>query len=586
MSTSSSAPLEVLHEHAAAQLYAKGGIVIPPTREPGAVVHVPYALLPRFFPSKAFVAAKALAQPFNQLVDAIARKPEEWLFPVLEQTAAADPFTGKLVEIAKTVVGEGIRQPFYLGIHRSDYMVDSGEEVKIRQIELNTVSSAFAGLSARIARMHRYLLQRFIVASNAPPSPEQPCFRALLPALKPYADALNAAVGSSKTAPNITSLLSRFHPGNECDTGVADGLAAGHHAYGVSSAVVLFVVQPGERNILDQRALEHALWERHGIRARRATLEWVGRYGKLGKGQFKRSPAALAAAAAAAAASNGAGASPSSSSFSEEDLSSHCLLVPSEEDSASGDQSRLSSPAAWDEVSVVYYRAGYAPTDFRLADESADCEAEKTRWTAKLMAERSVAVKCPPILYHLVGTKKVQQALANKGEVEKFVDAATATQLRSCFAGLWSLDPKEKGEEESAAIDKAKREPHGFVVKPQREGGGNNIFGEAVAAALSGDGRSKGGMSDSVLAAHILMERVFPPIAPSGHLCRLGQVATAPCVSELGIYSVFLGDGGASGRPPLRNVSVGQLLRTKAEGTDEGGVAAGYAVLDSLFLVE
>lgn len=36
------------------------------------------------FPSKLYYAARALAQPFNELVDAIARQPD-WLFEVLER---------------------------------------------------------------------------------------------------------------------------------------------------------------------------------------------------------------------------------------------------------------------------------------------------------------------------------------------------------------------------------------------------------------------------------------------------------------------------------------------------------------------
>ncbi len=36
-----------LHEHAAGALFGAGGAVVPPTREPGAMVHVPFALLPR-----------------------------------------------------------------------------------------------------------------------------------------------------------------------------------------------------------------------------------------------------------------------------------------------------------------------------------------------------------------------------------------------------------------------------------------------------------------------------------------------------------------------------------------------------------
>ena len=45
-------------------------------------------------------------------------------------------------------------------------------------------------------------------------------------------------------------------------------------------------------------------------------------------------------------------------------------------------------------------------------------------------------------------------------------------------------------------------------------------------------------------------------------------------------YGVFLGDGE---RVHL-NQHAGQLLRTKLEGVDEGGVATGYSVLSSVAL--
>lgn len=49
-------------------------------------------------------------------------------------------------------------------------------------------------------------------------------------------------------------------------------------------------------------------------------------------------------------------------------------------------------------VAVVYYRAGYSPNHYFG-------EAE---WSARLMIERSTAIKCPNIQYHLAGTKKVR----------------------------------------------------------------------------------------------------------------------------------------------------------------------------------
>jgi hypothetical protein len=46
--------------------------------------------------------------------------------------------------------------------------------------------------------------------------------------------------------------------------------------------------------------------------------------------------------------------------------------------------------------------------------------------------------------------------------------------------------------------------PEDYVLKPQREGGGNNLYGEELRARLAegGDG----------LAAFVLMQRIKPPV--------------------------------------------------------------------------
>lgn len=59
------------------------------------------------------------------------------------------------------------------------------------------------------------------------------------------------------------------------------------------------------------------------------------------------------------------------------------------------------------EVAVVYFRAGYAPRDY----------FGQAEWDARLKLERSTAIKSPSIAYHLAGTKKVQQVLAQEGQV-------------------------------------------------------------------------------------------------------------------------------------------------------------------------
>ena len=67
-------------------------------------------------------------------------------------------------------------------------------------------------------------------------------------------------------------------------------------------------------------------------------------------------------------------------------------------------------------------------------------------WDARLLMERSLAIKSPGIQYHLAGTKKVQQALATPGSVERFIDNVDMVEeIKSVFAGIYSLDHDDEG---------------------------------------------------------------------------------------------------------------------------------------------
>lgn len=78
-------------------------------------------------------------------------------------------------------------------------------------------------------------------------------------------------------------------------------------------------------------------------------------------------------------------------------------------------------------VSVVYYRCGYEPGQYHT----------KKEWNARLLIERSLAIKCPSIQYHLAGTKKVQQTLAKPGMVARFLkDENMVTKVKEIFTGI------------------------------------------------------------------------------------------------------------------------------------------------------
>ncbi|XP_017266719.1 glutathione synthetase [Kryptolebias marmoratus] len=216
------------------------------------------------------------------------------------------------------------------------------------------------------------------------------------------------------------------------------------------------------------------------------------------------------------------------------------------------------------EVAVVYFRTGYMPQNY-ISEES---------WEARLMMERSLAAKCPDIHTHLVGTKKVQQVLARPGVLERFFPAQpeVVQQIRATFTGLYTLD---MGPEGDRTEQMALAEPERFVLKPQREGGGNNLYGSDIIQVLN----AVRGTPERT--AYILMDKISPATVQNYLLRRDAVLKVSHCLSELGVFGVYV----RQGREMLMNECVGHLLRTKSSEHSDGGVAAGVAVLDNPLLL-
>ncbi|RHZ19148.1 hypothetical protein DYB37_007151 [Aphanomyces astaci] len=200
------------------------------------------------------------------------------------------------------------------------------------------------------------------------------------------------------------------------------------------------------------------------------------------------------------------------------------------------------------EVAVAYFRAGYTPTDYPRYDFVTESLSPKrhseTEWIGRTLVERSLAIKCPNIAYHLAGTKKVQQVLATPSELRRFLTEDQSVLVEKSFTGLFGL--------EQASPDLPREE----VV-------------EALAT-----------LTPAELESFILMERILPQEQPAV-LVRNGAPVSGDTISELGMFSVALFDNGKA----ILNEHAGHLLRTKLSTTNEGGVAAGFAVLSSPFLV-
>ncbi|XP_068453819.1 glutathione synthetase-like [Clinocottus analis] len=429
------------------------------------VTYAPFTLFPTPVPKAVYLQSLAVQTHYNTLVDKISQD-QDFLQEALASTIEVDDFTARLFRIHQQILKEGRAQSIVLGLNRSDYMLDQGQDgsSSLKQIEINTIAASFGGLSSRTPDLHRHILK---------------------------------VAGKLEESQRILD--------NNPANGLAGAIAKAWELYGSEQAVVMFLVEENQRNIFDQRYIENELWKRN-IPTIRKRFDNVSETGTLD--QDKK------------------------------------LFVDGHE------------------VAVVYFRNGYMPP---ISEQA---------WDARLLMERSLAVKCPDISTHLVGTKKVQQELARPGVLERFFpdQPRVVEQIRATFAGLYTLDMGPEGDK---TVAMALADPDRFVLKPQREGGGNNFYGSEICRVLQGAKGSK------ERTAYILMDKIHPTPVQNYLLRRDAPLKVSNCLSELGVFGAYV----RHGKDMVMNECAGHLLRTKSSEHEDGGVAAGVAVLDNPLLV-
>ncbi|GJQ10546.1 hypothetical protein GpartN1_g2831.t1 [Galdieria partita] len=464
--------LDELVSTAVSYLSVHGSVMNDTKENDSKLVHAPFALYPSAVPKDCFELAWKLAPLFNLLAFRMSNCPE-YLLKHLESLTTIDEFSGKLIQLYKETIQERgrQRQPYQLGILRSDYFIDVVQgKSTLKQIELNTIASSFAALGQRVAEWHQVARSLFDKAQT---------INGDLPPIK-----------------NVESFV--------------QAMKEAHSLYNDSESRILFVVQPNERNKYDQEMIRWELWKQFGIQSLRRTLKEI-------EEQVDRSR-----------------------------LPEKLILV-------SCNNERIP-------ISVVYFRAGYSPDDYPSERE----------WNARKIIEWSDSIKCPSLGLHLVGMKKIQQVISEPGELELFFQdrPEEAALIRSCFAEQYSLEPSVQ----HFGIELAQAHPYDYVLKPQREGGGNNLYGNRMLQLIHRASKEE-------LSAYILMKLLRPKEYPN-YLVRNGVALFGNCISELGIFGVFL----SSGDELLFNQPMGHLLRTKWTQQEDGGVAAGNAFLDSPLL--
>jgi glutathione synthetase len=498
----------------------------------------PISLLPNAYPQQAFAQAQRLAPSFNLLVDRISRNGDFLCDTLGGGVSEADPYTAKLLQLYRDIYldtntndndndstnkkkNQFALDADRLGILRSDYMLHQGQ---IKQVELNTIASSFAALSTKVAELHSFLIQRFASEQDA-----------MQDFLKTNQKAIGAGVSTTDadaaaftegvpTNPALDRLPYAMHVTVER---YKERFGSSTTSTSKSAVAVLFVVQEGESNTVDQRMLEFKLFHDYQIPVVRRSLQQLHTQLRC-------------------------------------DDTTGALFVQDQE------------------IALVYFRAGYAPTDYPDGDDGIE-------WQARARLETSRATKCPCLGYHLAGTKKVQQELARPDVLEKFFpdDPDACQDMRQAFAGLYSLGEDATTEDLAAVKDVLGGGQARYVMKPQREGGGYNYYGEQLFEKLQKNvGQDTEDTAEVTLnkqlGEFILMERLFPP-QQKAVLLRSGRVeGTGDSISELGCFGCVVVSH--DGTDVVHNEYAGFLLRTKFANVDEGGVASGFATLSSPYL--
>ncbi|KAF2814728.1 glutathione synthase [Mytilinidion resinicola] len=222
------------------------------------------------------------------------------------------------------------------------------------------------------------------------------------------------------------------------------------------------------------------------------------------------------------------------------------------------------------EVSVAYMRAGYDAG-----------EHDEEGMEARVRIETSRAIKCPSVLGQLAGFKKVQQALAGAGVLERFLlsgNKGRVERIRGTFAPMYPLDETEVGlwaRGQARRIETAGR----YVLKPSLEGGGHNVYRGDIPEFLER-------APEAEWRNWVLMEMIEPPKLRNVLLSAVG-VHEGGVVSELGIFGTCIWKKRKGGGAEIvENKQAGWSFKTKADSVDEMSVVKGYGCFDTPCLVE
>ncbi|CAA9986192.1 glutathione synthetase, putative [Plasmodium knowlesi strain H] len=545
-----------------------------------------------------------------------------FLLGLFEGIKNYDEFCGRLIGICERVYlskeegrGRDIKNDIRCVIGRSDYMLDSrqnaqderngqdehdgkneenGQSRQVKQIEYNTISVAFGNLSTVLFEAHKNMLRHVY----------RECF-----SLEGKSQGQREGAGGQSDM-DVSSILEEKFKNNFLD-GIVTCLKKCHEAYltetkplqGHNKTIILSILHDDDLNRFDKYKTKYELnkmditfkfltlkelellYEKKKIFLNypNETLEETLKRVKecqddLHKGEY--APGKL------------------------------LLDLNTEEYHPYGEEFSDYKQHVF-EISVIYFRSLYSPDHFN-----------EIIWQVRELFEFSDAVKIPSLPYQLVGSKRIQMILLDESILKRYLSVDLNKMKKSdkqidhdmkLLQKTFALQVDPSLSQNEHIVSHAIKEEHNYLLKPQREGGKNNLHGRDMQEKLmlyyKPEERDK-------LSFYVLMQKLFPTPFIAVHcrtkLCPIGEgtddssshtkkgevggkLSCVQCgsksyavefspeqsISEISLFHNFLFCKNVN----VLNEQKGYLVRTKNYRENEGGAISGISSLDSFFLV-
>ena len=212
-------------------------------------------------------------------------------------------------------------------------------------------------------------------------------------------------------------------------------------------------------------------------------------------------------------------------------------------------------------ISLFYFRAGYTENDY----------PNEESWLGRELIELSTAIKVPDINTFLTTFKIFQYELSKPQILMRYCHSELIiNDILRFFGGIYNIRDMSS-EKVKELFSKIKAEPTKYILKPMKEGGGNNITGDKLKDIIPEEDSE---ISD-LIENSVVVEKI-ESYEHEGLVIRNEKLKVQNSISEFSIYGIIL----TNENKLIINKSVSFLVRTKDKESIEGGIIEGAGAID------